>query len=506
MSQLPSYLSVKAQLSADDTKPPKLWTVADEEILLSSREVRSDRPEVHYLLHDNNDKEETPQYLPSTSPASAPLPPLDLDDFDSSPQPIDNWTDTALSTLSIPDGPTGPIDLATTTVPLPLPSTSVVDVGITVTANPTGTVTVTTTTVPTAAPVITTASAFSTAGVSDADELNAGVESDSEMSEAVAPSQFRGTAQEDAEKWMRHLIIYSEYRGYEEAKKLALIKVLLADGAATWLDSQPEAVTGTFDALKTAFLTRYSTPVFMRFKGAKELFNMKQQPNQTADDFVAQMRHAAKLVEADEKMLLYAVLNGLRAEVASFVTQRQPQDVKELLDFARVGELTTPPPATENESAMSVQLALVQDQLRELTTKLDTPKVASVSSSNARTQSPRRVTFWDDGSRPTRQRDFRRAESPRRFDRGGRFRMQRPSRGAGRGWRGRGRGRPTGGYSGVGFPPSEMFNLQEQCSRCGGNSHESFNACPAVNQYCNFCFKKGHFWRVCRAATQSNTY
>jgi len=45
MSQLPSYLSVKAQLSADETTPPqkkKLSMVADEEILLSSWEVRSD--------------------------------------------------------------------------------------------------------------------------------------------------------------------------------------------------------------------------------------------------------------------------------------------------------------------------------------------------------------------------------------------------------------------------------------------------------------------------------
>jgi len=115
----------------------------------------------------------------------------------------------------------------------------------------------------------------------------------------------------------------------------------------------------------------------MRFKGAKELFTMKQQLNQNADDYVAQMRQAARLVEADGKMLLYAAFNGLRPDIAAFVTQKQPQDVNELLDAARVIELTSSPP-TEKESAMSVQLALVQDQLRELTTKLDAPKVASV--------------------------------------------------------------------------------------------------------------------------------
>jgi len=69
----------------------------------------------------------------------------------------------------------------------------------------------------------------------------------------------------------------------------------------TWLDSQPADVTTTLEAFKTTFLARYSIPEFMRFKGAKELFNMKQQLSQSCDDFLAQMQHAAKLVGADEK-------------------------------------------------------------------------------------------------------------------------------------------------------------------------------------------------------------
>lgn len=35
------------------------------------------------------------------------------------------------------------------------------------------------------------------------------------------------------------------------------MKVLLVDGAATWLDSQPADVTTVWEALKTAFLARY---------------------------------------------------------------------------------------------------------------------------------------------------------------------------------------------------------------------------------------------------------
>lgn len=149
----------------------------------------------------------------------------------------------------------------------------------------------------------------------------------------------------------------------------------------------------------------------MRFKGAKELFNMKQQLTQSCDDFLAQMQHAAKLVGADDKMLLYAALSGLRSDIAAFVTQKQPKDVKELLDAARVAELTNPASATEKESAMSVQIALVQDQLRELSARLDRPSVSSVSQQDAqqrpRSPSPQRVTFWDDESRFDRRSDYR---------------------------------------------------------------------------------------------------
>ena len=82
--------------------------------------------------------------------------------------------------------------------------------------------------------------------------------------------------------------------------------------------------------------------------------------------------------------------------------------------------MTNPASATEKESAMSVQIALVQDQLRELSARLDIPTVSSVrqqdTQQHPRSPSPRRVTFWDDESRFDRQSDYRRFDSPRRFD------------------------------------------------------------------------------------------
>jgi len=87
----------------------------------------------------------------------------------------------------------------------------------------------------------------------------------------------------------------------------------------------------------------------MKFKSAKDLFNSKQQPTQSVDDFVAHMEKLAKFVGADEKMVLFAV----------------------------------------------------QDQLRELTTQMNKSAASSVRQENQqrlRTPSPRRVRFEEERS------------------------------------------------------------------------------------------------------------
>jgi len=72
--------------------------------------------------------------------------------------------------------------------------------------------------------------------------------------------------------------------------------------------------------LKDCFLTRYTTAEFLNYKNAHELFNSKQ-GTKLVDNFCASMQRIAKRVGADDRMLRFAVLNGLRTDIANFVTQ-----------------------------------------------------------------------------------------------------------------------------------------------------------------------------------------
>ena len=140
----------------------------------------------------------------------------------------------------------------------------------------------------------------------------------------VSPSQFKGKAGENADDWFRHFENNCAYRGLEEAKKLALFKVLMTELAGDWLATLSDDTLGTFDGVKTAFDTRYKTPEMTKHKSAKEIFTRKQQQGEAVEEYITKIQKAARVIGADEKATVYAVLNGLRAEYVPYVTQSRP--------------------------------------------------------------------------------------------------------------------------------------------------------------------------------------
>jgi len=593
--------TVKAQKTDDNNKPPSYRVVSDSEVIIQPRGARSNKPDDLYHL----------------SPASPPKPldntePLE-DVFFESPNFVQNTSETRSShaSSSSSDGeflrrinlvdtpysviqssfrsyPTSPntaqvvIDGVTTTttattqaditfiestrtvtpsapgLSVQLPDTSRDDsdtVSVSQTLNTT--TTVTTSTISTSA--ITTGSVI----VPDTHD-SVTDESDSDMTETTNynPTNFAGTAVEDAENWLRHFENYCQFKGFDNAKTMAMFKVLLTDSAATWLDSLSGETLASWNNLKTAFTTRYTTPAFMKFKSAKSLFNTKQ-GQMTTDDYHALMQRLGKQLGANEDMLRYAILNGLREDIAKYVIQKQPADMNALLEAARVGEMCYPVNNSESNAEVTTQLTALQEQLRQLSLKMDTPMVSSVTDGgNDRTSSsppPRRVRFaddrrsrrddrfgrnrsnstdrWDTRERSrdrslSRDRSYDRQRSRdreydgrddrvRRYDRFnargtsyspnrryGDSYSQREWRGSSRGsFRGQFRGRGMGRGRGPRFYGAPWIDASRTCTRCGYRQHENFNDCPAVNQECNSCGKTGHFLRVCRSRgnVQRNT-
>ena len=145
--------------------------------------------------------------------------------------------------------------------------------------------------------------------------------------------------------------------------------------------------------------------------------------------------------------------------------------------------------------ALSDQLADVQAEVRRLAMKWDKMTTAPVFEGRTRTSSPsppvRRVTF----SQPQTTRQPQPVSSYQTFNN--------------RGMRGRNNGngprqpfnpRPRGNF----FPQQGMAQTG-QCPKCGRQNHAHPNYCAAINKMCNYCLKRGHFSKVCRAAVRSRT-
>jgi len=100
----------------------------------------------------------------------------------------------------------------------------------------------------------------------------------------IAPPPFSGKPTEDPGDWLRAFSNYCTFKGYNDAKKRNLFRVLLTGPAADWLDNRTFPDTATFDTYKTDFEARYKTPEVMKYKSARQIFTRRREDGKTTDN------------------------------------------------------------------------------------------------------------------------------------------------------------------------------------------------------------------------------
>ena len=123
------------------------------------------------------------------------------------------------------------------------------------------------------------------------------------MDTVIVPPPFSGKPTEDPGDWLRAFSNYCTFKGYNDAQKRNLFRVLLTGPAADWLDNRTFPDTATFDNYKTDFEARYKTPEVMKYKSARQIFTRRQEDGETTDDYSTSMIKLGKVIDVSEDML-----------------------------------------------------------------------------------------------------------------------------------------------------------------------------------------------------------
>ena len=365
------------------------------------------------------------------------------------------------------------------------------------------------------------------------------------MMDGVSIQPFNGNAGDDAKLWLNSLTDFIDFKTIAVDKRLSLFKLRLAGPAQAWMTALPPDQKDTYDHLAAAFLLRFSPKELEKFRYAKELFNEKQKPTQTVDEIITQIRRKSMIAGVDEATLAYIIINALSPNISSYVLEKDHETIEQIIQHARVAELTRGTAPTSTESGVSEKLLTLTEQVTRLNEKIVNLSIAAVNESPIK----RQVSFENDRSRP---------QSPRERDRSGerdKYAYQRPNFGENNekyNFRPQGNATNDGATYGrpdcrnyqrpdhqvrndrPGYQPystwpgqnrqgqtdykprQEAYQQQQQsgdgrsdqrelqtydCWRCHKNNH-SAQECGMQYKSCFLCLNQGHAARVCKEQRQ----
>ena len=261
-------------------------------------------------------------------------------------------------------------------------------------------------------------------------------------------------------------------------------------------ESLPDEQKDSFDSLRDAFKERYIQPAILRFRSARDIFGKKQSCDESVDAYASRLRNLSKKVQVDDNTLLYALLSGLKRKLASFVLARNPQTFVDAVDSARIAEYSIVDSGPDDQ--LTGQMAELRQDIQRLAQRYDSSPPPSAAIQNNTLPIPaRRVTLRQPRGQANRGRVF--THPP-----GQGMRFQRPENQQPFAFRGQTAGRGRGNR--FLFTLTDRFqspvqqNTAQRCGKCGRAQHANVLYCPAVNKYCSFCGRMGHFRAVCRNA------
>ena len=287
---------------------------------------------------------------------------------------------------------------------------------------------------------------------------------------ALAPDPFYGRPNEDARLWLACFEQFASVKGWSEATRHGSFPLFLKERARQWYEDLPSSDKRSSQAMREAFLKRYTPHPSMKWVNLRLFHERRQLPTEPVEDFFAEQRKAGRELGKSETDIMETIVGGLLPQISKFVMLRAPRSVQEALDLALTAQVLETP----TSDTTSVHIAELTDKIGQLGATLDEVK--------RRMERPPGISNPNRSPQWSNNQNFRRTGgpgSPRGTDRG----RQGPQ------WQ---QTRPQ---------PLSPFSRQSLgCYACGGGHQTNF--CRFKTVKCHNCGRIGHLSRVCRSRPQ----
>ena len=155
---------------------------------------------------------------------------------------------------------------------------------------------------------------------------------------SLRPSTFKGLSSEDAGRWMKKFLNYSEFCNMNNQRKARVFPLMVEQSAEVWYNGLAEAIRGDWDQVLAAFNEKYVNANNLNWLKEQGLFARVQGPSESVESYITDVRQKCNQLQKGEPETKSIILRGLLPAIKAFVIGQQPANLEELETKARLAE------------------------------------------------------------------------------------------------------------------------------------------------------------------------
>lgn len=292
------------------------------------------------------------------------------------------------------------------------------------------------------------------------DEPNQANIQEETMASKIEMPHFYGNPGQNASHWFEDFENFLVLTKIQEGHRKAILPFYLKDHAQTFYKSLDSIVTSDYNDIKAKLIERFSGTDGL--DADLEILNLNQKDEETTATYFTRCLKAANGKSYPESLLISIIMKGLKPGIKQIVMPQNLATIEEVRKAAARAEKTVHSSSTSaNIFPVMVNFTdTVTKQLQDLTSKLEKLQTSTPNRHQQYHQYPGM-------NQPPYQRQVQHSFQAT-------YRPQRERE-------------------------TQRTGQEGGCNRCGEGRKHSSEHCKATNATCNFCFKVGHFYQVCRS-------